>query len=514
MFKKVLAMAMAAAICAGIAAPLPVLASGETAAASATEKTLLGEWFSQRDVTEDSNIMVSRIFYADGTAIEIQSEYVSPDNTNVGPYRSGEQKLEYTWSLDGNIVHMVCTDGTFVGEEHDLTLEDNGQDSQLLVFGKDGNVAVTYKKELPTISEGLVSLPFLVEKFEAGLPALTRRFLGNWYAGSSIYTFRSDGTGLIDTPAADSDSGTQTEFTFRVDDDPEDADITIRSAARYSYPYYYKATFGSESGGSVILEEGGEPLLLTRNLNITPEQVQPRELSLEEKLQGEWFVQTFRVYNATPAMVSLLFNADGTGAQILNYYMPGENTILAPTISSGEIAFSYTWSLNDNMVSEQFADSENPEILTFNNNEQGSQLVILDKDGNIATTLTREPPTVPEGLVSLNAMIKKSVPAVPILTWRFLGKWYASSSTYTFNSNGTGLIDTPAAGSDPGAQTEFTFRVSKGLSDEDANISITLEDGTTLPYSAIFGGTNGGWNSGSVMLEGSGEPLLLTQKAS
>lgn len=116
-----------------------------------------------------------------------------------------------------------------------------------------------------------------------------------------------------------------------------------------------------------------------------PPQVAAKQRSLEEMLFGEWFDQGSFVN--MEAIGSLIFNADGTGSEIIINYAWFDSKIdyIAPG-TTGEETYNLKWSLDGNTINLEFdKESWRNRSYTFVDNEQ--QLRWHDKDGVLAMYL-------------------------------------------------------------------------------------------------------------------------------
>jgi len=255
-------------------------------------------------------------------------------------------------------------------------------------------------------------------------------------------------------------------------------------------------------------------------IETTSSQVRARDLSQEESLVGAWFFQypDDEIPSFMLRDMSYVFYADGTGSSItteivclssVDTLSMDPNTILDHTEP-------FSWSLNGNIVTTVFeAPYRVGRNYRFDESEQ--QLHALRPDGSVdewlgvRETYTRER-VMPEGFAELHVMLPQVERTALARKNRFIGTWYWDVTTWTFNQDGTGVIDVPAHGGHPADQREFTFFVIDPLDREESDAVISLEfehyDGVYV-YHATFGPQSGG----SVTLRGrpDRDPLLLTR---
>ena len=72
----------------------------------------------------------------------------------------------------------------------------------------------------------------------------------------------------------------------------------------------------------------------------------------------------------------------------------------------------------------------------------------------------RERPNIPEQYVEKSVIIGNIQAHEASLMRKFLGAWYFDVLVWTFNEDGTGLVDIPELGDQPATQKEFSYSLS------------------------------------------------------
>lgn len=227
------------------------------------------------------------------------------------------------------------------------------------------------------------------------------------------------------------------------------------------------------------------------------------ERTLSESLVGAWFIPKFyeksRVDNYT---IGLVFNLDGTGTQHQTFYLPSELNAdnYATSDPTWEVSFSFTWSLNGDTVHTVF---DSGAFIDYKFSFEQQQLLITNENGEKPgdnSTYVRDMPAIPEGFVAKSVVIGNIQAQEASLRRNFLGMWYFDITTWTFNEDGTGLLDIPEVANQPAEQREFTYSATEG--GDDLLLAIDWADGGTAFFSAKMNG------DGSITL---GDDLKLTR---
>ena len=237
-----------------------------------------------------------------------------------------------------------------------------------------------------------------------------------------------------------------------------------------------------------------------------PEQVEHRQLSNQEIITGEWFYD-FPFYNS---VVSYMFYANGSGAIFYTDYThnstrPGGRYPEGYTGVHNETSF--TWSFDGTTVRITEPDDNTFELTLMESSERANELHwSAPRDG--WSLLTRVKTDIPDDYIMVSSLIGESRAIQDALIRKFIGTWYFDVTTWTFNQDGTGVIDIPEIFGNPEEQMHFTYTVMEHMYGKDANIAFTFPDGTTLFSGAEFGNRSGG----SVILDGFAEDLLFTRE--
>lgn len=182
------------------------------------EEVLLGEWFDQ-GIHDDNGRSWSQsmVFYENGKGSIVQTYYV-PDDTldwsTSDTTFTGEVARTFSWSLDGEKLHVVVTetgeigDFTFLAEEQQFFLAANSN----LKFER------TECAEL----KNYINLKVFLGGKEAKKAALMRNLLGTWYFDVFTWKFNEDGTGSIEIPKLGDQPATTREFSYSLDISPSE----------------------------------------------------------------------------------------------------------------------------------------------------------------------------------------------------------------------------------------------------------------------------------------------------
>lgn len=190
-------------------------------------------------------------------------------------------------------------------------------------------------------------------------------------------------------------------------------------------------------------------------VDITPPEHTPREL-----LIGQWFYQGFHEEGEFSFTQTLVFNADGTGSMSRRYYIPKSEIekLKSSTVADFDSSVKASWRLDgdtvhitlDNGETADFAYSSTKQLLEIKNGN--------DKYG-------KEMPSGMEQYVE-RALYAEDLKAKEAARMRrFLGMWYFDLTTWTFNEDGTCVVDIPELAGQPASTLEYTYRVSDDSND-------------------------------------------------
>jgi len=231
--------------------------------------------------------------------------------------------------------------------------------------------------------------------------------------------------------------------------------------------------------------------------------------TLEEELLGEWFFES----DFTHWLVSFTFSADGSASEIhTEYRPPGTQAFFSDNHpGSFDEVIPFSWRLDGNIFCFETTNGDVHFVFVNDRGERKLRQVMPDgsdpPDGSVGAVLTRINP-VPDGYVTLASIHAQQQSVEAFITRRFLGRWHWDLVTWTFNDDGTAVIDVPALYGNPPTQIEFTYRVAESTVGKDAFLSIILDDGTIQLYHATFDRGNGG----SVTLyDHDNESIMLTR---
>lgn len=237
-------------------------------------------------------------------------------------------------------------------------------------------------------------------------------------------------------------------------------------------------------------------------------EITPPERTDRELLSGQWFLQDFHEEGQLSFVQTMVFNTNGTGTMSRRFYVPKdevaqieEDASWGVSLPDLDSSLGISWSLSGNTV---HIELENGEIgdFVFSPEQQLLQL----KDGK--DTYGKDMPSVMEQYVerALYAENTKAKEAARIR--RFLGMWYFDLLTWTFNEDGTCVIDIPALANQPAATLEYTYTVTDDPNDPTyLCLMLDWEDGTSYFYPEFA-------KDGSISLKGiyGSEVMKLTRQ--
>lgn len=233
--------------------------------------------------------------------------------------------------------------------------------------------------------------------------------------------------------------------------------------------------------------------------------IKPPELTPSELIIGQWFLQNFHEEGEFSFSQILVLNSNGTGTLSRRYYLPQSELeeILSYPFPPADLDSSVkcSWSLNGDTV---HISLENGEVADFS--LLSEQQILQIKGGN--DKYGREMPSIMEQYVE-RALYSEDLQAKEAARrHRFLGLWYLDVLTWTFNDDGTGVIDIPKLGDQPATKREFTYTVSDDRTDETyLCLMLDWEDGNTSYFYPEFS------TDGSMSLKGfdGSETMKLTR---
>ena len=227
---------------------------------------LLGEWFDQ-SIHDDygRSWSQSMVFYENGKGSIVQTYYVPNDTldwSTSDPTFTGEVARTFSWSLNGEELHVVITetgeigDFTFLAEEQQFFLTANSN----LRFER------TEFAEL----ENYIDLRVFLGNKEAQKTALMRNLLGIWYFDVFTWKFNEDGTGSIEIPKLGDQPATTREFSYSLDVSPSETpsnDLLIMEWEDNNTSYHRVKMNGDGSMTLDSIVTGVDDVRLTRTFD-------------------------------------------------------------------------------------------------------------------------------------------------------------------------------------------------------------------------------------------------------
>ena len=215
-----------------------------------------------------------------------------------------------------------------------------------------------------------------------------------------------------------------------------------------------------------VAESRIEKLETTQNASIGEElsqyDITPPQLSPSELLVGEWFYQDFHEDGFNSWLQSIVFNEDGTGKVVRTFYLPRDIIDYSTSDPSGDISLGFSWSLDGETLHTIYDDGKGFVDYTFSSMQQ--QLIVKNENGNIydddSHMYVRGKPSISEEYIEKELLLQNLQEENSIITRNFLGNWYFDVLIWSFNSDGTGVIDIPELGDQPASKRNFSYTVT------------------------------------------------------
>lgn len=236
--------------------------------------------------------------------------------------------------------------------------------------------------------------------------------------------------------------------------------------------------------------------------------ITPPKRTPSESLVGSWFVQYFYEKDYLDNyIVNIVFNSDGTGTQNQVLYLPSELTAddYGTSDPRGEITFPFTWSLNGDAVHTVLQTALGTAFVDYKFLPEQQKLIVTNDNGESLedqnVTLLREPIEIPDGYVAKSVIVGDIQAQEVSLRRKFLGMWYFDITAWTFNEDGTGILDIPDVANQPASRREFTYSATEN----GGNFMLTIDwaDGGTAFFLTKMN------DDGSITL---GDDLKLTRQ--
>lgn len=237
------------------------------------------------------------------------------------------------------------------------------------------------------------------------------------------------------------------------------------------------------------------------------EEITPRELTASESLVGSWFVQYFYEKDWESYTLNIVFNSDGTGTQNQILYLSSEQAADDYSTSDrrGEITFPFTWSLSGDAVHTELQTALGTAFVDYKFLPEQQKLIATNDNGELIedqnVILLREPIEIPDGYVAKSVVVGDIQAKEASLRRKFLGTWYFDITTWSFNEDGTGLLDIPEVANQPASQREFTYSAAEN--GDNFILTIDWADGGTAFFLTKMN------DDGSITL---GDDLKLTRQ--
>ena len=252
------------------------------------------------------------------------------------------------------------------------------------------------------------------------------------------------------------------------------------------------------------IEEGSENPSTQSKTELTESDIIPPQCDSNDLLVGEWFYQKFHEEEMNNWIQSLVFNPDGTGTIIRTFYLPKDLEDYSSSDFSGEVSLEFSWSLESNVLHTEYEGNGGKADYTVSFEQQ--QIIQKEENSSIQAIYTREMPFVPEKYIKVS-ILQQNIKSEEMANMRrFLGNWYFDVLLWTFNDDGTGVMNIPELGQQPATQRTFTYSISGDAE----NLLMTLDwsDSETTYFWPTIN------DDGSITLKNGGdsESITLTRK--
>lgn len=237
----------------------------------------------------------------------------------------------------------------------------------------------------------------------------------------------------------------------------------------------------------------------------------PPQISLKESLLGEWFYAKFVENGQWSKTQSMTFYANGTGVISETYYVPASDVeeikewiSVGGSFECADRSSGFSWSLAGNVIHVKIDNGEVVDLI-FSAEEQK----LSYNNGN--DVYVREMPSVDQYVAhtTFTAASEAMKAKENAIKRRCLGLWWFDFLTWTFNDDGTGVLDIPEMTNQPAIKMEFTYEIIVDLETNTAElIVITWDDGRETYHWPVFN------SDGSMTLKGTvdSQPIKLTRQ--
>jgi len=232
-----------------------------------------------------------------------------------------------------------------------------------------------------------------------------------------------------------------------------------------------------------------------------PTSIVPPKQDPIDSLIGEWFLQKFHEDGIFSWTQSMIFYADGSGTMNRTYYVPKDNTEELPDFDS---SLGLSWDLEGEVLHLVL---ENGESADFEFSFVEQTLSILSESTN-PDIYARERPSGLDQYVERSLFTEDLEAKEALRKRRFIGNWYFDVLVWTFNEDGTGVIDIPKLGDQPATKQEFSYTIYDDSSDSTyVCLVIDWDDSRTSYFYPTFNA------DGSMTFEmaGGSDSLTLTR---
>ena len=237
------------------------------------------------------------------------------------------------------------------------------------------------------------------------------------------------------------------------------------------------------------------------SFSIVPPQSDPNEL-----LIGEWYYQTFHEDGSFSWAQSMVFSSNGTGTIRRTYYVPlsdvesiKEMVGMGAGFEDFDSSSGFSWSLDGNLLHISLQTGETADFTFSSESQQLTQAT----QGSNPQVYARQLPSGMDQYTERSRFVNDTSAKKAILMRKFLGTWYYDVLEWTFNEDGTGIIDIPALGNQPATQQKFTYMVSDDPGDVTyLCLIIDWDETRTSYYYPVFN------SDGSIVLRDAGDSEL------
>ena len=209
-------------------------------------------------------------------------------------------------------------------------------------------------------------------------------------------------------------------------------------------------------------DQNTDPQTVSTKTSTIPSEYKPKDMLVG----GEWYCQDFYEDGFFSWILSINFNADGTGTISRTYYIPKEEaedeTLLLQNFDSSA---KLVWTLDNNNLKINLENGESGNYIF----DPEKQQFIQETTSSTKPIFARTRPAALENYVERALFSDELIIAQKEnIKSKFYGDWYFDVLVWTLNDDGTGVLDIPKLGNQPATKREFSYSLTVDLNSEDA----------------------------------------------